>query len=244
MNIYKRPDLYDAIHNNYTWDNQLIKTVAFKSGGPVLELASGTGRLTRIIIDLGLDYTGIDSSRAFIKVSKKKFLNSAKFHLKNMQNFHLKKKFKFIFIGFNSFLHNLSITSAKKCLNCVYKHLDDDGIFLISLFIPNPSFLYRNTNKLYAATNYFTFNGFKCRIMEKNTFDKEKEINRLTWFLEKDGIIQNEKYSFSQKMYYPHMMDLLFEYSGLKVKEKLGDYDGSPMDNNSDMQIYICKKIN
>ncbi len=242
MNIYNSPDLYDAIHKNYIWDNRLIKNMASKSGGPVLELASGTGRLTKIIIDLKLDYTGIDLSDAFIKKAKKNFSNGAKFYLENMQNFNLLKKFKFIFIGFNSFLHNLTDKSAKSCLSCVYKHLDSKGLFLISLYIPNPSFLFREPNKLYSATDYFLFNGNKCRIMEKNDFDQKTQINELTWYLEKNGVLQKENYNFSQRMYYPHMMDLLFDYSGLKIKEKLGDYDGSPMDSNSEMQIYICEK--
>ena len=242
MNIYNRPDLYDAIHKNYTWDHALIKKIALKFGGPVLELASGTGRLTKIIVDLNLDYIGIDLSDPFIKKSRKKFPNSAKFQRANMQKFNLLKKFKFIFIGFNSFLHNLTDKSAKNCLNCVYKHLDSKGMFLISLYIPNPSFLFREPNKLYSATDYFFFNGYKCRIMEKNNFDQKTQINKLTWYLEKNGTLQKEKYDFSQRMYYPHMMDLLFEFSGLKIKEKLGNYDGSPMDSDSEMQIYICEK--
>ena len=36
--------------------------------GAVLELASGTGRLAYPIIELGLDYTGLDSSKEFLKL--------------------------------------------------------------------------------------------------------------------------------------------------------------------------------
>jgi len=54
--------------------------------------------------------------------------------------------------------------------------------------------------------------------------------------------LQPEKYSFKMRMFYPHTMDLLFENSGLMIKDKLGDYDGSCMNQDSDMQIYICKK--
>ena len=57
-----------------------------------------------------------------------------------------------------------------------------------------------------------------------------------------DGVLQEEEYNFSQKMYYPYVMDLLFEKAGLVIKEKLGDYDSSPMDQESNMQIYICGK--
>ena len=97
---------------------------------------------------------------------------------------------------------------------------------------------------LYPATNYFMYRKSKCRIIEKNLFNYETEINKLWWYLEIEGVLQKKAYSFQQKMYYPHKMDLLFAESGFKIKKKLGDYDGSPMDNQSGMQIYICKKYN
>ena len=70
MNIYSIPDLYDAIHNDSSWDIGLLRTIASKRSGSVLELASGTGRLTKCILDLGLDYTGLELSKKFIEVAK------------------------------------------------------------------------------------------------------------------------------------------------------------------------------
>ena len=49
MNIYSRPNLYDAIHKDSNWDIELLKTVASTTSGSVLELASGTGRLLSLI---------------------------------------------------------------------------------------------------------------------------------------------------------------------------------------------------
>ena len=71
--IYTNPELYDAIHKNISYDNELIAHYAKKCGGPVLELASGTGRLAETIIDIGLPYTGIDTSKDFIQEAKKRF---------------------------------------------------------------------------------------------------------------------------------------------------------------------------
>ena len=56
MNIYENPKLYDAIHKDYKLDNKLIKSIVSKNGGPVLELASGTGRLAKIILKLVYRY--------------------------------------------------------------------------------------------------------------------------------------------------------------------------------------------
>ena len=69
IDIYNNPELYDAIHSNYIRDEKFISKYSQKIRGPVLELASGTGRLSKVILEEGLDYTGIDLSKEFITVS-------------------------------------------------------------------------------------------------------------------------------------------------------------------------------
>jgi len=116
VDIYTKPELYDAIHQNYSYDKDLITTLAEKTGGPVLELAAGTGRLAKFILDLGLDYTGIDSSDSFLNRAIHKYGDQATFLHHDMRQFHLEQYFNFIFIGFNSFLHNLTNEDANQCL--------------------------------------------------------------------------------------------------------------------------------
>ena len=70
VDIYAQPELYDPIHE---WDKIIIKFIAKMSGGPVLELAEGTGRLTQLIVDLGYDYTDIDTSREFLSFPRNKY---------------------------------------------------------------------------------------------------------------------------------------------------------------------------
>ena len=242
MNIYSVPDLYDAIHKDSSFDIQLLKTIAKNRSGSVLELASGTGRLTKCILDLGLDYTGLELSKQFIEVAKKRYVGQASFVLGDMCDFKLNMKFNFIFIGFNSFLHNLTLIDARNCLRCVYDHLEDKGKFLVSIFIPDPDFLFREPNTLYPATSFFQYKDSQCRIMESNEYDDKTQINKLTWYLEKNGEIMSDEYHYSMRMYYPHEMDILLVESGFHIEEKIGDYDGSPMDAESGMQIYICSK--
>ena len=238
--VYLNPDLYDALHNDIGTDENVIKYYAKKCNGSVLEIACGTGRLSKYIIDLGLPYTGIDNSKPFLNVSLQKYGKNGTFLYQNMQDFNLSEKFDFIFIGFNSFLHNLTDEDALNCLKCVRNHLNGDGLFLLSIFLPDPEFLYRN-EYLHEARSFFDYNGKQCRVMEKNSYDDETQINSLTWQLEINGKLSDETYSFKQRMFYPHKMHLLFQESGFSVQEKFGDWDMNPMDEESPLQIYICK---
>ena len=89
MDIYSKPDLYDAIHSYYSQDSQLITSIAKRAGDPVLELAAGTGRLAQLILDLGYNYTGLALSREFVDVACAKYGKQATFVLGDMQKFHL-----------------------------------------------------------------------------------------------------------------------------------------------------------
>jgi SAM-dependent methyltransferase len=238
--VYLNPELYDALHNDIGTDENVIKYYAKKCNGSVLEIACGTGRLSKYIIDLGLPYTGIDNSKPFLDISVQKFGKNGTFLYNNMQDFKLAEKFDFIFIGFNSFLHNLTDKDALNCLRCVREHLNNDGIFLLSIFLPDPEFLYQ-TEYLHEARTFFNYKGKQCRVMEKNSYNDETQINSLTWQLEIDGKLSDETYSFKQRMFYPHKMHLLFQESGFSVNEKFGDWDMNPMDEESPLQIYICK---
>ena len=238
--VYINPELYDALHNDIGTDENVIKYYAKKCNGSVLEIACGTGRLSKYIIDLGLPYTGIDNSKPFLNVSLEKFGKNGTFLYNDMQDFKLAKKFDFIFIGFNSFLHNLTDKDALNCLRSVRDHLNSEGLFLLSIFLPDPEFLYRD-EYLHEARTFFNYKGKQCRVMEKNSYDDETQINSLTWQLEIDGKLSDETYSFKQRMFYPHKMHLLFQESGFTVNEKFGDWDMNPMDEESPLQIYICK---
>jgi len=243
IDIYNDPELYDALHKDIDNDKEIISHYARQCNGPVLELASGTGRLAKYIIDLGLPYTGIDNSEPFLDKANNNFANKGSFLLYDMRDFNLKQSYDFIFIGFNSFLHNLTDEDAENCLHSVRSHLSESGLFLLSIFLPDPIFLYRE-EYLFEAKTYFDYKGKKCRVMEKNVFDEENQINSLTWYLESDGVLSDKPYFFQQRMYYPHMMDILFEQSGLKVLEKFGDWDRSVLGENSPLQIYICSNSN
>ena len=78
--------------------------------------------------------------------------------------------------------------------------------------------------------------------MEKNNFNSDSQVNHLTWYIERDGKLGPVEYNYSMRMFYPHEMDILFQESGFIIEDKFGDYNLSPLDQESDMQIYLCKK--
>lgn len=241
INIYSDPQLYDAAHVWKTNDIEFITNCAIECGGPILEMASGTGRLAEPLVKRGLDYTGVELSAPFVEHTEKKLEKIQGKHVVvqgDMKNIDLKKKYNFIFIGFNSICHLLTNSDLLKFFKCVYKHLMDGGLFLIDTFVPNPIFLYRPKKKTFVM-DFFLPNGEPCIVNEINKYDSKTQINHIKWFFESST---TDKFLFDMHMIYPDTMDRLLNESGFMINEKYGDYDKSPFSSESHLQIYLCTK--
>ena len=111
IDLYSDPQLYDAAHLWKTNDIEFITNCALEQGGAILEMASGTGRLSIPLINKFLNYTGVELSKLFVDHTKRKLkLINANHNIiqGDMKNIILDKKYKFIFIAFNSICHLLT----------------------------------------------------------------------------------------------------------------------------------------
>lgn len=244
--IYNDANRYDDIHwwkkDDFDfWDN-IVHNLKPKS---VLELASGTGRIAYNLIRSEFNYTGLELSPSCAKLARLKLK-----HLKtqsaiingDMRDFNLNQTFDLIFIGFNSFLHLLNNKDAQSCLNCVKQHMHSKSQFIIDIFVPNPLFLYRPQGVRVPVLEYRESKTNKIVFVEEsNIYDKNTDINKLTWYFSyknKKNIYIEE---FYMRMYFPSTMNQLLIDSGFKILNQWGDYYQTPLNAGSKLQIYNAK---
>jgi SAM-dependent methyltransferase len=134
----KVADLYDY-YVNVDFDIDFFVQEAKKAKGRVLELTSGTGRVSIPLLKKGIDLTCIDYSRKMLSILKKKLeKNKLKCPVFNMDitQFKLKNKYDLIFIPFHSFSEIVEKVKHKKALEGIYSHLTDKGNFICTLHNP------------------------------------------------------------------------------------------------------------
>jgi len=149
--FYSRHSLHVEIYDIQTdkgWgtpqnDAAFYLEEAKSTGGPVLELGCGTGRLAVPLLETGLEIHGLDASAAMLEVAKHKRSQlpseTAKrlhLHLGDMAQFDLKQKFALIYIAFRSFQILLTPEIQRQCLLCIRDHLAPNGKVIINLFDP------------------------------------------------------------------------------------------------------------
>jgi len=217
---------------------------AKKYGGPILELACGTGRITIPIAKEGISIVGLDFSAKMLLQAKK---NSEENNLEiewieaDMTDFGLNRKFSEIIMPAAAMNWVLDNRSIENCLTCVKNHLKKNGRFIFNLFNPNLEILQRDPSKKYDIDEYPDPDGEGTVIVTvSNTYNNATQINHVTAHYR----IQNKKFvkKLKLRMFFPQELDALLYYNGFKIDHKYGNYNEEPFNSDSNWQFVICHK--
>ena len=215
-----------------------------KHGGPVLELACGTGRVTIPIARKGIEIVGLDNSGDMLARAKEKAAKerlSIEWAEADCRDFDLGRKFKAIIFPWNSLAHLLDDESALACFACARKHLADDGIFMLEIWNPRPEFLSPESTK--PAFEYDNPDGRgRVAVTGAMAYDEGTRLNRITWRYKLEGEPEEIVEEMLLRMYFPEELDALLSRSGLEILSKYGNYDESPFTEASPRQLVVCGK--
>jgi len=115
--------------------------MAARTGGPVLELGCGTGRITFPLARAGLKVTGLDISPSMLEIARRKALAlplrlRPRFGRADMSSFRLAGRYRLAIVPFRAFQHLLDGESQKACLKAIRRRLVGGGRVVVDLFDP------------------------------------------------------------------------------------------------------------
>jgi len=113
---------------------------ARETGGPVLELACGSGRLVAFLAAEGSDVAGVDLSETMLSRARMRVgalpaeaARRVTLHACDIAALRLDRKFGLAVIADNSFRYALPERERQlSCLRCVRRHLEPDGTLLVT----------------------------------------------------------------------------------------------------------------
>ena len=243
--MYSSALLYDLQQeaSEYFADLDFWIKWAAKEGTAVLELGCGTGRIGISLIELGIQYTGMDILEKMLqqfhtKVDWQRF--KPRLVQGDIRSFKFDSDFDVILLPYNTFMHMLDNDQARECLNHVKLNLKEDGLFLLDVFNPDLGFLSRQSD---TKETKFTYPDNPFGLTETLgycRYDRATQVNHYYLFhryvdgTEKDG-------ECSLRQFYPQEMDILLECNGFEIVHKFGKFDESPFESDSQRQIYVCR---
>ena len=251
--------IYDSVYSYIRADIPLYTQEAVKSGGPVLELGVGTGRVAIPTARLGVDVVGLDSSEAMLAIARSKLKSlapeagSVELVAADMRDFDLRdargeqRTFPLATIPFRGFQALLSVEDQVRALNSIRRHLMSDGRLIFSMFVPDPNLALeagdapRHTNDvtdpetgtnyvLYQQVSYDTHNQIASVRMIIEELDQDRAVARKLY---RDYRL---RYSYRWEMYH------LLRSNGFEVEGLYGDFEYSEFDENSEEMVWVVRK--
>ena len=243
-------DLYD-IYVPATFDIEFFLIETKKSNGEVLELMSGTGRVSIPLLEAGVKLTCLDISPGLNTILEEKLRTmglEADVHQMDIRSFELQKQFNMVIIPFHSFAHLTALDDQKRALAQIHRHLSPGGTFICTL--GNPKLRQRNVDgqlrlfRKYALENQ---GSLLLWIVEDNNSDDEKVVEAKQFYEEYDAkgvLISKRLLELHFRLSPKNEFEELAKTAGFKIKALYGDYEHSEFDaEDSPFMIWILEKV-
>ncbi len=251
---------YDLSHAALTDDIPFMLGLAAETGGPILELGCGSGRLLLPLARAGHPITGVDNSPAMLAIADQRLaqedadvrarvrLVTADIAAAGSATYLAYESHTtgLTICGVNTFMH-LDQAQALATLRTVSRLLRPDGLLCID--VDNPFALSAvdeapEPELEQAWTDPATGRTVRQLAAYRNA-DTDQAVD-VTWvFEESSGATTPERTVIEMRYHYlyPHQLDLLISQSGLRLMAFYGDYDRAPFDEDSDRLLLMARPV-
>ena len=233
-------DLYDhvPVYRNRA-DLRFFIDAARESGGPVLELGCGTGRVLIPIARSGIDIVGIDSSLAMLDVCRRNLRDlpaevAARVRLvqADIRDFDLEGPFALVTIPFRPFQHLLSVEDQLSCLASIRRHLADRGTLVLDVFNPLLEAIAKEPAGEEIPEAEFTApDGRRVsrshRMLAHDRFAQINDIELIYDVTHPDGRRERLVHAFRMRYFFRYEMEHLLARAGFEVRHLYAGYDRS-----------------
>jgi SAM-dependent methyltransferase len=139
---------YDNIARIYDpWSRTVVEDVSFyvehalHTGGPMLELGVGTGRIAVPVAAAGISVLGVDTSAGMLEVAREHahlagVAGLVELRQGDMRDPPVDGEFPLVAIPFRSLLHMETDADRRAALQAVHRHLAPAGRFVFDVFTP------------------------------------------------------------------------------------------------------------
>ncbi|MCY4653157.1 MAG: class I SAM-dependent methyltransferase [Dehalococcoidia bacterium] len=252
-------DIYDAVYSYVRADIPLYTQEAVESGGPVLELGVGTGRIAIPTAQLGIDVVGIDTSEAMLSQARRKLKSlregsgDVELIAADMRDFDLRdenaaqRKFPLITIPFRGFLALMTVEEQIRTFERIRSHLSPGGRLVFNIFVPDPNIAFEQSDvprHLNDVTDPVT--GASYVLYQQSwyeTYDQIVSIRMLIEELDRDNTVVRKMYrDYSLRYCYRWEIHHLLVMCGFEIEELFGDFDRSVFGPGSTEMIWVARR--
>ena len=214
-------------------------------GGPVLEIACGSGLVTIPIAATGREVTGMDLARPMLERARKK-AEAQELNIRwveaDARSFDLGTRFRFILLTGNAFQAFLRREDQEALLASVKRHLTPNGIFAFETRNPSGQDLTTHPEEEFDQS-YTSVEGHQVSVSFTQDYDPLAQVMYWTSYRRwNDGEHDQTKVThISCRFTHPQELGALLHYNGFQVIQQYGNWDKQALSASSPSIISICK---
>jgi SAM-dependent methyltransferase len=251
---------YDAAYAKLAAKQVLVDApfyvdLACNSGGPVLEIGCGTGRILLKIARHGVEIEGVDNSRPMLAVLGKhldaespEVCSKVKLHQGDMRDFHLARKFPLVIIPFRPLQHMYTQEDQLAALKTAAAQLADGGRLALDVFYPKFELIPAGIGEeILELEWHLDLDRTKTvrRYFRKESYDKIAQTFNATFVFRTyhdEKLVSEETEPLKMSYYTYPQMRALFVLAGLEIVAEFGSFRRTPLDNDATDMIFVLRK--
>lgn len=250
--------IYDVQMGNFDADLEFYVDLAREVEPPVLELATGTGRISLPIARAGVPIVGLDSSVEMLAVARGKLEQEPDLPLHlvqaDMRDFALpdsRGPFGLVIIPFRAFLHLTTPEEQMACLIRVHDHLREGGLLALNFFVPDIETIAAHLGKqrrVVSSRYAFTSpdSGNEIEMWEYRQYRVHEQFidQRFVyheWSAE-GALLRTSRRGYTLCYIWPREFEHMLARCGFEVQGLYGWFDKRPFDESSTEQVWVARK--
>ena len=238
--LYDDAELYDLVAPPSGDMERYYVRAAGGQGRRVLELACGSGRLAIPLAASGAQVTGGDLSETMLARARQLAAERgvhASFVTLDMRDFALGERFDAVVIGANSLMHLQSNDDFAQAFSTIRKHLAPEGRLFFDVFVPSAKLLSLPAGER-LPLGIFTHPRLGTVTVEETVdYDPVAQLSRADWYWSTPTRPDFRHTPLTLRPIYPQELPLLLNLGGLRLEERFGDFDRSPLTRQSWRQV-------
>ncbi len=204
------------------------------NGGPILELAIGTGRVALPLAARGHTVAGVEASPEMVAHMRAKPRGpEIEVAIGDMADVPVSGPYTLVYLVYNTLFNLVSAERQEACFRNVARVLAPGGAFVIETFVPDPADFDRDEQVQVRAV---TEDSVTLRVHRYNRPAQTFVRQSITLT---DGGVQLKP--FAMRYAWPEQIDEMAAQAGLRLSERYADWHGQPFTADSTDHISVYR---
>ena len=223
-------------------DVEFFVDFAQDSGGAVLEVGCGTGRVLIPTARAGIPITGLDLSDHMLEVCRQRLKDEPRevqdqvtLVQGDMRDFSLGKTFSLVTTPFRPFQHLLTVEDQISCLTSIRRHLEPGGTLILDIFNPSLKAITADNlgEEIGAEPEFTTPEGIKVlrfnKTISRDIINQIIQVELIYYLTHPGGQKERLVHAFPLRHLFRFEAEHLLSRCGFEVEDLYADYQKNPI---------------